>query len=365
MPKKNKTGVIIKFISILILIIFISTQITACGFTPVKKSATRKKINSKENPELAEVKKIKKVTAHKDKVASAAPNSKLIFSSNRSGNLEIWISELDGSKPLQLTDNKNFESWWPRVSPDRSKVLFYRSPKGTDESTYDEASLWQIDSNGENEIELIPQGEYGWSTQGIADWSPDGSKIVMAAANSKNHWHLYITDSNGKHPSRISKRESLYLDPSWSPDGNKIVYTAFPSDYNGNDLKHLEIFTSDINGDNETRLTNDKFRDHAPYWSPDGQWIAFETQVMPLYWLLGKWALRTVPANGGQTIELINDGHVNSLPRWNPDSTQIYFHRLRFREDKKFGLWRINADGSDLIKITSNDDYKDIQVDVY
>ncbi len=86
---------------------------------------------------------------------------------------------------------------------------------------------------------------------------------------------------------------------------------------------------------------------------------------MPLYWLLGKWALRITSAKGGETIELLNNGHVNTLPQWSPDSSQLYFHRLRFREDKKFGLWRINRDGTNLIQISGSSNYKDIQADVY
>ena len=37
------------------------------------------------------------------------------------------------SAPLDqpaLTADASFDSWWPKVSPDRSRVLFYRTPKG-------------------------------------------------------------------------------------------------------------------------------------------------------------------------------------------------------------------------------------------
>lgn len=139
----------------------------------------------------------------------------------------------------------------------------------------------------------------------------------------------------------------------------------FPMDYSGSKLNRLEIFTANSDRSSEKRLTFDERRDHDTDWSPDGKWITFETEVMPLYWLLGKWALRITSAKGGETIELLNDGHVNTLPRWSPDSSQLYFHCLRFREDKKFGLWRINRDGTNLIQISGSSNYKDIQADVY
>lgn len=357
---KNKT-----IFAIFCIKIILFTQLSACGLTPINKSATRKDVHTKEKPKLSEVKTPKKVTAKPEAIVEALPNSKLIFSSDRTGNLEIWISNLDGSKPLQLTDDKKYESNWPRVSPDRSKVLFYRAPKGAKESSYELFSLWQIDIDGNNARELIPNGTYGWATQAVADWSPDGKSIIMASSKKGGNWNLYLTDAAGKNPKRISKRESLYLDPSWSPDGSKLVYCAFPEDYKGNKLNKLEIFISDANGNNEKQLTFDDYRDHDPYWSPNGEWIAFETQTQPLYWLVGKWSLRITPAQGGKTLAILNDGHVNTLPRWSPDSSQLYFHRLRFKKDKKFGLWRINRDGSNLVNITSANSYKSIQPDVF
>ncbi len=359
-----------KNLKLIILAISTTLLMNACGLTPIKKEATRKKVHTKERVSIEEVRdakpsKERNVKKAKEVIKTTVTNSKLIFASNRTGNLEIWLSDLDGENEVQLTTNDKYESHWPRVSPDRSKIIFYRAPKGTKENAYDQFSLWLLNLSDQSLKELIPHGAYGWNAQGVADWSPDGSNIVMAASENKDRWHLYITDANGKNPNRISKRESVYIDPSWSPDGSKIVFCAFPADYDGTNLNYLEIFTSDTDGSNEKRLTFDKLRDHNPYWSPNGQWIAFETEVQPLYWLLGKWALRITNVNSGKTAELLNDGHINSLPRWSPDSNQLYFHRLRFKEDKKLGLWRINYDGSNLVRIGGSDRYKDIQVDIF
>jgi TolB protein len=345
-------------------------MLSACGLTPIKKDATRKKIHTKDRPTLEEARdtkpnKERNVVKAKETIQTTTVNSRLIFSSNRTGNLEIWLSDLNGDNAVQLTTDDQYESNWPRVSPDRSKVLFYRAPKGAKENAYEQFSLWQLNLNDHSVRELIPQGRYGWTTQGVADWSPDGTKIIMAASEKNGRWHLYVTDANGQNPKRISKRESLYLDPSWSPDGSKLVFSAFPKDYKGSKLNYLEIFISDADGNNEKRLTFDTLRDHDPYWSPNGKWIAYETEVQPLYWLVGKWALRVTDVNTGDTTDLLNDGHINTLPRWSPDSNQLYFHRLRFKEDKKFSLWRINLDGSNLVRIGGSNRYKDIQADIF
>jgi len=115
---------------------------------------------------------------------------------------------------------------------------------------------------------------------------------MAAIEGSTNRWHLYTSDADGSNPEKITTRSSLFLDPSWSPDGTQIVYVAFPPDYNGIDLARLEVYVADSNGRNEERLTSDTLRDHDPYWSADGQTIAFETAVEPLFVGVGKWAIR-------------------------------------------------------------------------
>ena len=194
----------------ILLIVF---MINACGFTPIKKEATRKKVHTKERPSLEEVSTAKPskeriIKKAKEAIETVEPDSKLIYSSNRSGNLEVWISDLDGKNSTQLTSDERYESNWPRVSPDRSKVLFYRAPKGAKENAYDQFSLWQLELHSQEVQELIPKGQYGWTTQGVADWSPDGSNIIMAASKDKGRWHLYVTDAKGRNPKRISKRET-------------------------------------------------------------------------------------------------------------------------------------------------------------
>ena len=357
-------------LKLIILVISITLFMIACGLTPIKKEATRKKVHTKDRVSIEEVRDAKpsnerNVKKAQEVIKTIVINSKLVFASNRTGNLEIWLSDLDGENAVQLTTDDNYESHWPRVSPDRSKILFYRVPRGVKENAYDQFSLWQLNLSDQSLMELIPHGAYGWKAQGGADWSPDATNIIMAASKDNGRWHLYITDANGKNPNRISKRESLYMDPSWSPDGSNIVFCALPAEYDGTKLNYLEILTSDADGNNEKRLTFDKLRDHNPYWSPNGQWIAFETEVQPLYWLLGKWALRVTNVSSRKTTELLNDGHMNTLPRWSPDSNELYFHRLRFKEDKQFGLGRINHDGSNLVRIGGSDRYKDIQADIF
>ncbi|MBX2824873.1 MAG: hypothetical protein KTR33_09110 [Gammaproteobacteria bacterium] len=290
------------------------------------------------------------------------------FSSNRSGNYELY--QLENGQASPLTADSRYDSWWPRQSPDGRSMLFYRSlvsdrpALGGHNNNYDHASLWKLDLSSSTETELIAVDGHGWSAQGVVDWSPAGDKLVMAAIESStNRWHLFVTDTAGNNPVKISSRTGLYLDPSWSPDGTQIVYAAFPPEYNGIDLAQLEIYIANSDGTSERRMTNDNLRDHDPYWSPDGKTIAFESAVDPDFVGVGKWALRAVDTTDGEVRTLLDDGNINTLPRWSDDSNRILFHRFIFGSGHGFIVASMNADGSQVTPITTGGNFDDTDLD--
>ena len=287
------------------------------------------------------------------------------YCSDRTGNFEIF-RRTDGVDE-QLTNDPLVDSWWPRASPDGSTLLFYRSDVanrpaiGGANNNYDFASLWMLDVATDALTERIPLDANGWTTQGVADWSPDGTQIVMAAQSTPDggRWHIFVTDALGANPTRISTRTSLYLDPSWSPDGTKIVCVAYPAGFTGTGLAALEVHTMDADGSNELRLTNDSFRDHDPYYSPDGNEIAFETDIDPSFFGVGRWGLRAVSPDGATLRTIIEDMQINTLPQYSHDGSVIYFQRLVFGGPGKFRLAQVNVDGTGFAYLTEAGDYDD------
>ena len=96
-------------------------------------------------------------------------SNQLVFDSDRSGNHEIFVMNMDGTGIRQLTNNDDYENWWPRIAPDRRKVLFYRAPAGMPED-YAEASLWVMNADGSGVTQLREQGADGWVMQGHGEW---------------------------------------------------------------------------------------------------------------------------------------------------------------------------------------------------
>ena len=74
---------------------------------------------------------------------------------------------------------------------------------------------------------------------------------------------IYLMNTDGTGPARISSGTSDDIFPAWSPDGRRI---AFSSDRDGN----FEIYMMNADGSAQTRLTNTRHYAN-PAWSPDWQ----------------------------------------------------------------------------------------------
>lgn len=287
-------------------------------------------------------------------VATPLPKDRVVFDSDRSGNYEIYVMSHEGSNVVQLTSDVKFDTWWPRVSPDRRQILFHRSPKGVNDRDYTKVSLWVMNADGSAVRELRPVGADGWALQGHAAWSPDGRQLVMFGGKRISP-QIFVTDVQGRNPRAITSRGGQNLDPSWSPDGRTIVFTACPSSICFE--RDYEIYTIDADGVGEpVRITNDKLRDHDPYYSPDGKGLAWLTQTSTKG-PVGTWNIRIANADGTNLRAVTNDDQINSKPAWSFDGALIYFHRLDAARSKKFSIYSIRPDGMDMRALKSDPRY--------
>jgi len=111
--------------------------------------------------------------------------------------------------------------------------------------------LWQTDSQTPHTVNVWwPEVLY---SDGISAGSEYGNKISLM-------------DIDGAY-NLVIPTEGNSINPRWSPDGSEIV---FSSDKEGN----WEIYTMELDGLGQTRLTHNEKRDDMPVWSSDGK-IAF------------------------------------------------------------------------------------------
>lgn len=182
---------------------------------------------------------------------------KIAFVSNRNqGYFQIWVMDADGGNPVRLTNGvRDVKPDW---SPDGKKIAYggILHPKDLDNSPH---VIFVMDADGKNERQLID--ESGASPS----WSPDGKRLAFVSSRHGDISQIYVMDADGRHQRRITDDLVDKLTPSWSPDGKRIAYAS------GNG-----IYVMDSDGKKQRKLTQ-VMGDRRPTWSPDSDAIAFQS----------------------------------------------------------------------------------------
>ena len=149
---------------------------------------------------------------------------------------------------------------------------------------------------------------------------------------------IYLMNISGSDLIEITDSSGLIKHFSWSPDGQ---WLTFDSDRNG----VFDIFTIKADGTELTQITSNSFDEEDPAWSPDGTSIAYDSRGP------GNDAIYLMNSDGSSAEKLV-DGR---RPAWSPDGSRIAFSRL---ED---GIFIVDVDGGNLTRLTdsSQHDYDD------
>ena len=127
--------------------------------------------------------------------------------------------------------------------------------------------------------------------------------------------------------SQVSAQEKVYFTstPSLSPDA-KTVYFSYDGD----------IWSTDINGGNASRIIALEGEEINPRVSPDGKWLAFSSNQY------GNYDIYVMPINGGKIKQLTFHQAKDEVESWSWDSKSIYFTS---NQNNGFGSFKINLDG--------------------
>jgi Tol biopolymer transport system component len=134
---------------------------------------------------------------------------------------------------------------------------------------------------------------------------------------------IYVLPIGGGVPRQITS-EVMSFWHSWTPDGKTL---AFCGERNGND----DIYSIDMNGGAEKRLTDSEGLDDGPDSSPDGKYIYFNS------YRTGYMQIRGMLANGTQPEQLTFDDNSNWFAHLSPDNQWIVY--IAYTSDEKQSHW--------------------------
>jgi TolB protein len=170
-----------------------------------------------------------------DAEATIGPDGRIVFTSVRDGDMEIYSMNGDGSDVRRLT-NRPGPDGGPWFSPDGKQIVFRGHPIS------DQAELAEYRSLLKQEL-----------------WRPTTLEI-------------YVMNRDGSNLRQITHLGGANFAPAWTMDGRKIIFASNAHDPRG---RNFDIYLVNLDGSGLDQVTfNDTF-DGFPMFSPDGKKLVF------------------------------------------------------------------------------------------
>lgn len=178
---------------------------------------------------------------------------------------DIYTMPFSGGKATRITEGMAYDTQ-PRFSPDGKSIVFTSDRSGND-------NIWTMELSSE-ETKQITKSENEWFQS--AEWSPDGEYIVVARGRRAHKLFMYHKDGGGGFQLIKAPAGLKTIEPTFSPDGRYIYYSRRNGAWNYNaQLPQYQIATYDRENGTNANITSRYGSAFSPTLSPDGQWLVY------------------------------------------------------------------------------------------
>ncbi len=255
-------------------------------------------------------------------------------SENTSSGRDIFMMNLKDGQIKKLTEklgNGHYPHYnHPKLSPDRSKIVFQCDPDG-----HDRYSIWTMNTDGTS-LKRITTQEGMFPT-----WHPDGESIIFTGRRGGT-WEILKTSLDGQEEINISKNKDSETSPGWGatttihPDGQTMVYSY---------IREKVLYKIDLKSKSIQQISSSSEKHIHPIYSPNGKKIAVLRKTEQYYDL--------VIINATEESEKIIAKNVisYSAPSWSKDGNDLLFSRMVKGNQE---VYRINITSGEEKQITKN-----------
>ena len=170
--------------------------------------------------------------------------------------MRLDLQKTAGPPSIDRIAQSSFRDVAPQYSADGSRLTFYSNRSGS-------IQIWTANADGSQATQLTSMDPL--ATTGTPRWSPDGREIVFDS-NTGGFYQVYVIGSTGGRPRAVTSGAANCYASFWSRDGRWIY---FGSNRSGTD----EVWRVPANGGAAEQVT--KTGGSAPQFSPDGKWLYF------------------------------------------------------------------------------------------
>lgn len=194
---------------------------------------------------------------------------------------DIYIADLNGNIVKKLTDTPGYNAE-AVLSPDGKYIVFTSIRSG-------DLELWRMDVDGSN----LKQLTFGLGYDGGAFFSPDSKKLVFRSSRPKTpeeikeykdllaeglvmptNMEIYTMNIDGTDLKQVTNLGKANWSPYFHPSGKKILFSSNHHSTHGYDF---QLFSIDIDGTNLKQITYESIFNAFPMFSPDGKKLVFSS----------------------------------------------------------------------------------------
>lgn len=240
---------------------------------------------------------------------SAKPltTEKILFSSDRSGNWDIYMMNPDGSQQVRLTEHRA-NDLRPVCSPTGTEILFVSNRSGI-------RDLYTMRPDGQAERPVFPIAK---AYRMHPAWSIDGRKIAYSQHDfAGNNATVYTAKADGTSVTPIVEiKSSEGGDPVWSPDGTELAFVVHGEiHWASRQIRFINLKTRK----QETLLPEGTPRMWQPAWTATSNKIAFVWN-RPEH---RQQSIFTVNRDGSGLQQIV-DVRANT-PAWSPTGDELAY----------------------------------------
>jgi Tol biopolymer transport system component len=156
--------------------------------------------------------------AHRNYAPASSPDGEfIVFHSDRSGNWNIWRMDAASGAAKPLTSSNQTESNWPQVTPDNKSVIYHQPAPGG------KTHLWKVPSDGGTPVQLT---DYNCMRPALSP--KDGSIACWYSETvAKPQWRIAVIPPEGGPPVKVfefAPTVSVESTLHWTGDGKAITY---------------------------------------------------------------------------------------------------------------------------------------------